>query len=197
METDLSVSDVMSRKLITADISESVDRLGRVMEDANVGCIIITKDTHPVGIVTERDLVVKLVSRNLLPSKVSAGEVMSSPLITIPPDKSVELASREMARRRIRRLPVVQGKKLIGLLTDTDLLSVSSELSEILRDIIRQNNPEGDTGETVPDWEKERNNPSVFIQGICEVCQSFQESLENIDGKYVCNRCREELPQYQ
>ena len=38
---------------------------------------------------------------------------------------------------------------------------------------------------------------SVFIQGICEVCQSFQESLENIDGTYVCNRCREELPFYQ
>ena len=197
METDLSVSDVMSRKLITADISETADRLGRIMDEDKVGCVIITKDTHPIGIVTERDIVVKLISKNKQPSRVSAQEIMSSPLITIPPEKSVELASREMARRRIRRLPVVQGNKLIGLLTDMDLLSVSSELSEILRDIIRQNNPEGDTGETVPDWEKEQKSPSVFIQGICEVCQKFEESLENIDGKYVCIQCREDLPLYQ
>ena len=101
-----------------------------------------------------------------------------------------------MARRRIRRLPVVQGKKLIGLLSDTDLLMVSSELSEILRDIIRQNNPEG---EFAPNRRRlrRRRNPSIFIQGICEVCQRFKESLENINGTYVCNSCREELPLYQ
>jgi CBS domain-containing protein len=197
METDLSVSDVMSRRLITADVSETADRLGRIMADEGVGCIIVTRDNHPVGIVTEHDLVVKLVSRNGQPSRVKAKDIMSTPLITIPPDKSVELASREMARRRIRRLPVVQGKKLIGMVSDMDLLSVSSELSEILRDVIRQNNPEGDMGQTTPEWEMEEKNPSVIIQGICEVCQRFQESLENIDGTYVCSKCREELPIYQ
>jgi CBS domain-containing protein len=197
METDLSVSDVMSRKLITADVSETANRLGQIMADAGVGCIIVTRDNHPVGIVTERDLVVKLISKNALPSGVKAQDIMSTPLITIPPDKSVELALREMARRKIRRLPVTQGRKLIGLVSDSDLLSVSSELSEILRDVIRQNNPEGDMGQTLPEWEKEEKNPSVFIQGICEVCGNFQESLENIDGTYVCMRCREELPLYQ
>jgi CBS domain-containing protein len=196
METDLSVSDVMSRRLITADVSETADRLGRIMADAGVGCIIVTKENHPIGIVTERDLVVKIISKNAHPSKVKAQDIMSTPLITIPPDKSVELASREMARRRIRRLPVVQDRKLIGLVSDSDLLSVSSELNEILRDVIRQNNPEGEFA-AVPEWEAEEKSPSVFIQGICEVCQSFQESLEYIDGSYVCMRCREELPLYQ
>ena len=197
METDLSVSDVMSRKLITADVSETGDELARMMAETGVGCIIIIKDKHPIGIVTERDLVVKLISKNVQPSKVRAEKIMSTPLITIPPDKSVELALREMARRRIRRLPVAQGRKLVGLVSDSDLLSVSSELSEILRDVIRQNNPEGDMGQTIPEWEQEEKSPSVFIQGICEVCQSFEESLEYIDGAYVCNRCREELPLYQ
>lgn len=197
METDLSVSDVMSRRLITADVAQTADRLARTMAETKVGCIIITRDNHPVGIVTERDMVVKLIAENAQPSKVIAQDIMSTPLITIPPDKSVELALREMARRRIRRLPVVQGRKLVGLVSDSDLLSVSSELSEILRDVIRQNNPEGDMGQTIPDWEREERDPSVFAQGICEVCQSFQESLENIDGTYVCNRCREELPFYQ
>jgi len=197
METDLSVSDVMSRRLITAEASETADKLAGKMADSGVGCIIVIKDNHPVGIVTERDLVVKLISKNAQPSKVNAQDIMSTPLITIPPEKSVELALREMARRHIRRLPVVQGRKLIGLVSDSDLLSVSSELSEILRDVIRQNNPEGDMGQTIPEWEQEEKSPSVFIQGICEVCQSFQESLENIDGTYVCSRCREELPLYQ
>ncbi|HEY3422467.1 MAG TPA: CBS domain-containing protein [Methanocellaceae archaeon] len=186
----------MSRRLITADVSETADRLGKLMTDAKVGSIIITKETHPVGIVTEHDLVAKVISEGLLPASVKASGIMSTPLITIAPEKSVELATREMARRRIRRLPVVQGKKLIGLLSDSDLLMVSSELSEILRDIIRQNNPEG---EFAPESEetKENRDPSIFIQGICESCQKFKESLENINGTYVCNSCREELPFYQ
>jgi hypothetical protein len=143
--------------------------------------------------VTERDLVVKVVSRNTLPSKMKAEELMSRPLITIGPEKSVELASREMIRHRIRRLPVVQGKKLIGMVTDSDLLAISSELSEILRDLITQNNPEGDFSGTGRDITR----PESFRQGICEVCQSFQESLINIDGTYVCARCRDELPFFQ
>lgn len=196
METDLAVSDVMSRRLITADVGETADKLGKLMTNGRVGSVIITKETHPVGIVTESDLVDKVISHNLLPARVKAGDIMSTPLITIAPEKSVELALREMVRRRIRRLPVVQGKKLIGLLSDSDLIAVSSELSEILHDLIRQNNPEG---EFAPESEEaaESKNPSIFIQGICEVCQNFKESLENIDGTYVCNRCREELPFYQ
>ncbi|MDI6897992.1 CBS domain-containing protein [Methanocella conradii] len=196
METDLSVSDVMSRRLITADVSETADRLGRIMADAGVGCIIITKEGHPIGIVTERDLVVKIISKNRQPSKVKAQDIMSTPLITIPPDKSVELASREMARRRIRRLPVVQDRKLIGMVSDSDLILVSSELGEILRDIIRQNNPEGEFA-VESEWEAEEKTPTVFVQGICEVCGNLAESLEYIDGAYVCTRCREELSLYQ
>jgi FOG: CBS domain len=193
METDLSVSDVMSRRLITADVSETADRLGAKMAEGKVGCVIITSSTHPVGIVTERDLVVKVVSRNISPSSAKAEELMSRPLITIGPEKSVELASREMIRHRIRRLPVVQGKKLVGMVTDSDLLSISSELSEILRDLIQQNNPQGEFAGTGQDITR----PESFRQGICEVCQSFKESLVNIDGVYVCSRCRDELPFYQ
>jgi CBS domain-containing protein len=193
METDLSVSDVMSRRLITADVSETADRLGARMAAGKVGCIIITSENHPVGIVTERDLVIKVVSRNIQPSSAKAESLMSRPLITISPEKSVELASREMVRHRIRRLPVVQGKKLVGLVTDSDLLAISSELSEILRDLIRQNNPQGEFAGTGQDITR----PQTFRQGICEVCQSFQEDLINIDGTYVCSRCREELPFYQ
>jgi len=191
METDLPVSDIMSRNLITADIGDTADSLGRTMVAAGVGCIIILKDSHPVGIVTESDLVDKVISKNVKPSTVRAGDIMSKPLITISPEKSVELASREMVRRGIRRLPVVQGKKLVGLVSASDLLSISSELSEILRDLIMQNNPQGEFSE------REIERGEAFIQGICEVCQSFSESLANIDGVYVCSRCREELPNYQ
>jgi CBS domain-containing protein len=193
METDLSVSDIMSRRLITADVSETADQLGAKMAEGKVGCIIITSSTQPVGIVTERDLVVKVISRNIQPSSARAEGLMSRPLITVGPEKSVELASREMIRHRIRRLPVVQGKKLVGMVTDSDLLAISSELSEILRDLIRQNNPQGEFAGTGQDVTR----PESFRQGICEVCQSFQESLINIDGVYVCARCRDELPEYQ
>lgn len=195
METDLSVNDVMTRRHITADSTESADALARRMADAGVGCIVIVEGSRPVGIVTERDLVVKLVSKNARPSEAKAQDIMSTPLITIRPDTSVETALREMARRRIRRLPVVQGGRLVGVVSDSDLLSVSLDLSAILRDIIRQNNPDGDLGPDALDREWRQKDPSVFVQGICEVCQSFQESLENVDGTYMCARCREEFLQ--
>lgn len=194
METDLSVSDVMSRKLITAEVSETAEVVARKMAASRTGCVIVTQDRQPVGIVTERDLVVKVVSRNIQPSTVTVEGLMSKPLITIGPEKSVELASREMVRHRIRRLPVTQNKKLVGIVTDSDLLSISSELGEILRDLIRQNNPQGDFSESDAGGGV---SPQTFRQGICEICQSFQESLFNIDGTYVCARCRDELPFYQ
>lgn len=193
METDISVSDVMSRKLITADVSETAETIGNKMATARTGCVIVIRDAQPVGIVTERDLVVKVISKNLQPSAVRAESLMSTPLITIGPEKSAELASREMVRHKIRRLPVTQGKKLIGIVTDSDLLSISSELSEILRDLIRQNNPQGEfSGDR-----RDIVTPGSFRQGICEVCQNFKESLINIDGTYVCSRCRDELPFFQ
>lgn len=193
METDISVSDVMSRKLITADVSETAETIGGKMTAARTGCVIVIREAQPVGIVTERDMVVKVISKNLQPSTVKAEALMSTPLITISPEKSTELASREMVRHKIRRLPVVQGKKLIGIVTDSDLLSISSELSEILKDLIRQNNPQGDFSADRMDVV----TPGSFRQGICEVCQNFKESLINIDGTYVCSRCRDELPFFQ
>lgn len=193
METEISVSDVMSRKLITADVSETAEAIGNKMAAGRIGCVIVTRDSQPVGIVTERDLVVKVISKNQQPSAVKAEALMSTPLITIPAEKSAELASREMVRHRIRRLPVVQGKKLVGIVTDSDLLSISTELSEILRDLIRQNNPQGEFAGT----ERDIVTPGSFRQGICEVCQNFKESLINIDGTYVCSRCRDELPFFQ
>ncbi len=193
METDISVNDVMSRKLITADVADTAEVIGTKMTAARTGCVIVIRDAQPVGIVTERDMVVKVISKNLQPSAIRAEALMSTPLITIAPEKSVELASREMVRHRIRRLPVTQGKKLIGIVTDSDLLSISSELSEILRDLIRQNNPQGEFAGD----KRDVITPGSFRQGICEVCQNFKESLINIDGTYVCSRCRDELPFFQ
>ena len=84
------VKDVMSSPVITVNEDSTVEEAAKLMAEYNIGCVIVTKDNgKPVGIITENDLVRRVVSKNLRPSEVKSKEVMSSPLITIDPEKTV------------------------------------------------------------------------------------------------------------
>jgi len=93
----LEVGDVMTPKVITEDEETRVTKLSKDMELAGIGSVVITKDGKPVGIVTDRDIALKIFASKRNPSEVQAKEIMSSPLITIEPDISLEKACELMA----------------------------------------------------------------------------------------------------
>jgi CBS domain-containing protein len=108
------------------------------MEDSNVGCVVITDGTTPVGILTERDFVKRVIGKNK-PSTTRLSEVMSQPIIVIAPDKTVWDAAEVMRTNGIHKVPVQDGEKLVGIFTATDLVRLCSYGSDSqLRKITEQ-----------------------------------------------------------
>lgn len=132
------VKDVMSTNVLSIDSSKTVKEAACMMDDANVGCIIITKDGSPSGILTERDFVKRIVSQNKALSTLLS-EVMSSPLTVIGPNETVWEAAEVMKQKRIHKLPVQEDNKVLGIITTTDLVKICSVGSDSsMRDICDQ-----------------------------------------------------------
>jgi CBS domain-containing protein len=119
----LEVGDVMTLEVITEDEETAVTRLSRDMEVAGIGSVVITKKGKPVGIVTDRDIALKVIMKDRKASEIKAKEIMSAPLITIESDAPLEKACELMAERGIRRLPVIEEDKLVGIISVRNVLT--------------------------------------------------------------------------
>ena len=119
------VKDVMISDLITLDVSTSVKDAAKLMDKNNIGCIIVTKNQLPIGILTERDFVKRIAAKEKSLS-ASLEEVMSSPLIEIDPNETVWEAAQIMKTNNIHKLPVKQDNQIIGIVTTTDLVKICS-----------------------------------------------------------------------
>lgn len=129
-----SVSNLMTSDVITIDVGKSVYDAAILMSREEKGCLVVTEAGVPVGIVTERDFVRRVISKRL-PLETKVSEVMSKPLITVDADSSLRDAARLMLKNRIRRLPAVKGDKLVGILVASDFathLSKATITEEIL-----------------------------------------------------------------
>ncbi|MHC1632137.1 MAG: CBS domain-containing protein [Methanotrichaceae archaeon] len=184
METEIPVRDVMTRPVITIDSKVDVVKAANKMFSANVGSLIVVHDYQPIGILTERDLVGKIVAKAANPTGVKVGSVMSSPLITVPPEAKLSDAAITMLKSGVKRLPVISNKgKLEGIITDTDLVSGAAAvgMGEILSHLI--------------DMHRESicfdSEESGEMSGICERCGQISDSLELVNGELLCWSCRE------
>ena len=119
------VNQIMSKNVLTAGKSASLQEAALNMTKLNIGCVIVTDGTNPLGIVTERDFVTKVVGEGL-PLFTEICEVMSSPLITIDPEETIWEASEIMKQKMIHKLPVKENEKIIGILTTTDIVKIAS-----------------------------------------------------------------------
>jgi CBS domain-containing protein len=181
METAIPVRDIMTRPVITADANMDVLTAAGRMSAANVGCLIITSNERPIGILTERDLVKKIVAKAVDPKTAKVEDVMSSHLFTISSESSLRDAAALMLKSGVKRLPVTSNGKLVGIITDTDLVSGSSMgLSDVLSDLLEMHR------ESIHFQEA-----SGVPRGICELCGQLSDSLENVDGELLCWSCRD------
>ena len=125
----ITIADIMTKSVISVDSSMTINETAKMMEDAKVGAVIIMENNTPVGIVTDRDFAVKVASHAYEISS-SIKRIMSSPLLSINSDESVRNAADLMYERRVRKLPVLNDDKVVGIITATDivnLLAVSVE----------------------------------------------------------------------
>ena len=119
------VNQVMSKNVLTVDKSASLQEAAQKMSKLNIGCVIVTDGTNPLGIVTERDFVTKVVAEGR-PLFTEISEVMSSPLITIDHEETIWEASEMMKVKGIHKLPVKENEQIIGIVTTTDIVKISS-----------------------------------------------------------------------
>ncbi|MHC4461366.1 MAG: CBS domain-containing protein [Planctomycetota bacterium] len=115
------VTEIMSKNVAGMQRKETVADAAKIMASRNISSVIALENDEPVGVLTQRDLLKKAVALKKKPIHIKIEEIMSSPVITIPPDYSVFSASRIMEKMDIRRLVVIEGKRLCGIVTQTDI----------------------------------------------------------------------------
>jgi CBS domain-containing protein len=174
VETRVPLREVMRSRPTTIDHQSSVAKAAATMCHDEVGSCIVLQNNLPMGIITEQDINCKVVAKDIKPSSILVNAVMSTPLITISVDKTVGEAGQMMVKHHVRRLPVVEGKKVVGIVTVRDILSIASEINEIMQELMSI------------------NREDVVEMGICDRCNMMSDDLRQVDSLMLCSSCREE-----
>ncbi len=119
------VENVMQKNVIAVDSSVTIRDTATIMTNARVGCVIITDGNSPIGIVTERDIVQRVTSKDL-PLSTKVSEIMTTPLITAKPDYTLWETAQIMKTNSIHKLPIEKDGNLVGIITATDLVKLVS-----------------------------------------------------------------------
>lgn len=138
----MPVEDLARSDVITANPGTSVNELAATMADENVGSVVITDDETPVGIVTDRDLTVRVLGEEVDPTDQMAKDVMTSDLCTVEPGAGFYEIATLMADHGIRRLPVCEDDTLVGIITADDVTELLADEQQLLGDMIRAQRPE-------------------------------------------------------
>jgi len=186
LRTRMIVKDIMSSPVVTLDEDSTSNKVATLMDENDLGCVIVTNKTgKPVGIITERDLVIRVLAKNLVPDAIKAKEIMTSPLVTIQPEATISEAARRMSRMDIRRLGVVYKGNLVGLISSRDILGVMPELIEMIQERTRI--------EGAAEAEENMAAEETPLSGYCDSCGVFSENLKDVNGQNLCEDCRIEL----
>ncbi|MCD5425894.1 MAG: CBS domain-containing protein [Methanosarcinaceae archaeon] len=177
---ELPVRDVMSEKIVSIDFKSNAQCIAQKMSKHNINNIVIKKNDVVVGIITEKDLVQKILAKDIKPSTVCAENIMSAPIISIKSSENVIIAAQKMIKSNIRRLVVMENNSIIGIVTDKDILALSPDLNFILKNLIAINS------------EEYFPKNSEIESGICEQCSVFSNDLSIIGGNILCESCRDE-----
>ncbi len=130
---DFNVEDVMVDEVITIDADATVHDAVRLMNKHEIGCVIVVLKGKPVGIITERDMLKRVLAKSVDPDRMTVADIMSAPLILGKPKMEIENAVKLMFKTKIKKLPVVHKGKLIGLVTLTDLTRFQPHMIRILK----------------------------------------------------------------
>jgi len=131
------VRDIMSKDVRVVRSDTTVKEVVATMNKFNIGSIIVVQGDRPVGIITERDILRRLVEPCLAPETLTARHLMTSPVITINETASIEETARLMARKKIKKLPVMNNGKIVGIVSYTDIVFKVPTLLSLLEELVR------------------------------------------------------------
>jgi CBS domain-containing protein len=131
----LKVEDVMVKEVITLDDESTTKEAADIMNKFEIGCLIAVRKGKAVGIITERDLLKRVVAEAKDANRTKVKDIMTSPLVVVEPNMELEEAVKMMFQMKIKKLPVVDGKRLVGLVTLTDIARFQPQMIKILKQL--------------------------------------------------------------
>lgn len=184
MKTGISVSDAMTVTPVKVAETEDVAKCAKLMLSRKVGSVLVVSGKKLAGIITEKDIVKKVVARGLNAKKTKAKAVMTRKLVTIEPTVDITEAMELMKSNRIRRLPVVaRDGELVGLLTIKDVMAIQPSLSGYVQEMMAA----GKLGKKI----KIDKSKASYKEGECESCGDYGR-LSDVEGRFLCEDCRDE-----
>jgi CBS domain-containing protein len=134
-EVTLKVEDVMVKEVITIDENSTVKEAADIMNKFEIGCLIAVRKGKAMGILTERDLLKRVVAEGKDATETKVKDIMTSPLVVAEPAMDLGEAVKLMFQMKIKKLPVVDGKKLVGLVSLTDIARFQPQMISILKQL--------------------------------------------------------------
>jgi len=181
MKGEVIVKEAMKSNPVVVKPTISVLEAASLMKNKKIGNVLVVEDNQPIGILTESDIIKKVVAEGKIAKVVLVKEVMTTPVIVTDPYIPVEEAMKTMGKCNIRRLPVVENGKLIGIITHKDISRISPLLNEIAREWYNISRKD------------ESYLRSQIYSGKCEDCNVLSTNLKNIDGRLLCEDCADSL----
>ena len=181
MSREVIVKEAMKTNIAKLEPNMTVLEAAQLMQKRKIGNVIVVEKKQPIGILTESDILKKVVAEGKNAKDVLVKDVMSTPIIVIDPYVTLEEAMKTMGKCNVRRLPVCENDELIGIITQKDISRMSPVLHEISREWYDI---------TVQD---ESYLKKQIFSGKCEDCGTLSINLKNIDGRLLCEDCIDAL----
>ena len=121
LEATRLVNQIMKKSILAIDSSVPAYEAAKMMEELNVGSLVVAENNVPAGIITDRDFAIKVTAHSY-PRDTPIRRIMSSPIISVGPFDTLLVAAELMSSRNLRKLPVIQDERLVGMITATDLI---------------------------------------------------------------------------
>jgi len=179
MKTGIKVFDIMTKNPVCVNPEANIKKAAEVMLKKKVGGLVVTKNNKVVGIVTEKDLV-RIIAKSKNTEKIHVKKIMNKRVKTITPQEDIYSALLKMRKKDVRRLPVLDKKKLIGLLTIKDILKVQPGLFDLIIEKIK-----------IRELRQKRVGSGKYLEGECEICGNYAQ-LVDTGGKLVCESCKDQ-----
>lgn len=176
MKTGYKVSDVMTLKPIILDPEENLMKCAQQMKEHHVGAILVNNKEEVLGILTEQDIVRKVIGAGVNPLDIKIKDVMERNLAVISPNSDIFEGLLKMREMNIKHLPVIDNKRMVGLLTIKDILKLQPQLFELIVDKFEVK-------------ESHRKPIEEDNEGVCQQCGETSIDLHHFDGISYCQSC--------
>ena len=133
----LSVRDAMTRDVKVVREDTTMQEVIATMLKFDISSVVVVQKERPIGLITHKDILTRVLQPELLPATLTARNVMSASLVTIGEEASLEEAAKLMVRKRFKKLPVVRDGKLVGIITSMDLAREEPKLTRLFEDLLK------------------------------------------------------------